>query len=141
MERTELLKKFGLMQESMLATTDGERAYVRPVMLIYLNERFFVATGSADAKCAQLRKNPQAEVCYYMNEEGKGCYIRLNGKVNFIKNLELRGELMEVAFFIKNYWTDPADEGFALLEILPDWFDFMEYGTSVEERIIATDNL
>ena len=140
MEKAELLKKFGLMQESMLATTDGERAYVRPVMLIFLKDRFFIATGSADAKCAQLRNQPQAEVCYYFNEEGKGCYIRLNGKVNFIEDIELRGELMEVAFFIKNYWTDPADEGYALLEIIPDWFDFMEYNSNVEERISLIDN-
>jgi len=135
MTRSEILEKFDLMQEVMLATTDGDRAYVRPVMLIYYQERFFVATGDADAKCAQIRSQANAEVCYYPNTEEKGCYIRINGKAILISDIGLKGEIMEVATFIKNYWTDPADSGYAVIEIVPDWFNFMPYGASVEVRV------
>ena len=135
MTRHEVLEKFELMQETMLATTDGDKAYLRPVMLIYYQERFFIATGDADAKCAQIRKRGKAEVCYYPNTEEKCCYIRLNGEAKLISDIGLKGEIMEVASFIKSYWTDPADSGYAVIEIIPDWFGFMAYGTSIEERI------
>ncbi|MCF7912555.1 MAG: pyridoxamine 5'-phosphate oxidase family protein [Candidatus Cloacimonetes bacterium] len=135
MKRSEVLDRFEVMQEAMLATTDGERAYVRPVMLIYYQERFFIATGNADAKCSQIRKQGRAEVCYYPDTEEKGCYIRFNGDAKLISDIDLKGEIMEVATFIKSYWTDPADSGYAVIEIIPDWFDFMAYGTSVESRV------
>ncbi|MDP8210296.1 MAG: pyridoxamine 5'-phosphate oxidase family protein [Candidatus Stygibacter australis] len=135
MTRLEVLEKFDLMQETMLATTDGDRAYVRPVILVYYKERFFIATGDADAKCAQIRKQANAEVCYYPNTEEKGCYIRINGKANLINDIGLKGEIMEVATFIKRYWTDPADSGYAVIEIVPDWFSFMPYGANLEERV------
>ncbi|MDP8219973.1 MAG: pyridoxamine 5'-phosphate oxidase family protein [Candidatus Stygibacter frigidus] len=135
MTRIEVLKKFDLMQETMLATTDGIKAYVRPVKLIYYRARFFIATGDADAKCAQIRKQANAEVCYYPNTEEKGCYIRINGRAILMTDIGLKGEIMEVATFIKSYWTDPADSGYAVIEIIPDWFSFMPYGASVEERL------
>ncbi|MCF7920195.1 MAG: pyridoxamine 5'-phosphate oxidase family protein [Candidatus Cloacimonetes bacterium] len=140
MKKEELLQKFEVMQEVMLATSDGKRVYVRPVMLVYHLERFFIATGTADDKCAQLRKLPMAEVCYYMNTEEKGCYIRINGRVEFVTELGLRGELMEIASFIKHYWTDPADEGYALLEIIPDWFAFMDNNSNVEVRVVNRES-
>ncbi len=135
MKREELLDKFDIMQETMLATSDRERVYVRPVMLIYYHNRFFIATGNADAKCAQIRKLGMAEVCYYMNKEDKGCYIRINGKAELVEDIGLKGEIMEVATFIKNYWTDPADEGYAVIEIIPDWFAFMDNNSNVEIRL------
>jgi uncharacterized pyridoxamine 5'-phosphate oxidase family protein len=135
MERSEVLNKFEVMQEVMLATTDGDRAYVRPVMLIYYQKRFFIATGDADAKCAQIRKQGMAEVCYYSNTEEKGCYIRINGAAKLISDISLKGEIMEVATFIKSYWTDPADSGYAVIEIIPEWLDFMAYGANVEQRV------
>ena len=135
MIRQEVLSKFDLMQEIMFATTDGIKAYVRPVMMIYNQGRFFIATGDADAKCAQIRKQGNAEVCYYPNTEEKGCYIRINGKAILISDIGLKGEIMEVATFIKSYWTDPADKGYAVIEIVPDWFSFMPYGASVEIRV------
>jgi uncharacterized pyridoxamine 5'-phosphate oxidase family protein len=134
MTREDILKKYELIQEVMLATTDGERAYVRPVMLIFLDDRFFIATGSADAKCDQIRKRSYAEVCFYPEDQSKGRYIRLNGRANLINDVQLKGEIMEVARFIKSYWTDPADEGYAVIEITPDYFAYMADGTSLEER-------
>lgn len=135
MNLEKLYEKFEQMQTIMLASTDGEKAYVRPMILIFHKQRFFLATGSEDTKCSQLRKNPFVEVCYYMNSEDNGQYIRLNGKAEFIDELNLRREIMDIATFIKNYWDDPADKGFALLEILPDYAAFMPYGSSLEERV------
>lgn len=133
--KEEIIKKLDQMQMVMLATTDGEKAYVRPVMMVFFEQRFFIATGTEDNKWAQLEKRKTAEICYYTNSEEKGQYIRINGDVEFVEELELRSRIMDIAEFIKYYWTDPSDPGFGLIEIIPDYVAFMPYNKNLEEII------
>ena len=135
MNITDISGKFDLIQEVILAASDSERAYVRPVMLFYYKGRFFVATGSTDAKSQQISRTVKSEICYYPDKEEKGCYIRINGKAELVSDIVLKGEIMEVADFIKNYWTDPADKGYTFIELQPDWFEYMPYKSNLEVRI------
>jgi uncharacterized pyridoxamine 5'-phosphate oxidase family protein len=137
MNKSDVLEMFEEIQEVMLATTDGEKAYVRPVMMVYNQERFFIATGSVDAKCDQIRKVGSAEVCYYPDSQEKGCYVRINGKADLISDIKLKGEIMEVASYIKHYWTDPADQGYAVIELLPEYFAYLPYGSNIEKKILS----
>jgi uncharacterized pyridoxamine 5'-phosphate oxidase family protein len=59
----EIWKLFQEQQHVFLATAEGDQPRLRPVTLLHLLDKLYVATGSNDAKVKQLKQNPKVEFC------------------------------------------------------------------------------
>ena len=75
-----------------LATEDGGRPRVRPLLLWFADERgFYFMTMSPKALSDQLHHDPQVEVCFY-NSAGElpaARSMRVTGAVEFLDDAEL----------------------------------------------------
>ena len=112
---------------SYVATCVDGQPYVRAMMLIYRDDRFFFVTGSTDKKVGQITRNPRVEVCMPIeNDEGS---LRLRGEMSFITDKETRAEVYGSAGFIQGFWENPQDPDFVLLEFKPSYLELMRPGT------------
>ena len=107
---------------SYVATCDGGQPRVRPMMLIYVDGVFYYATGTSDAKAAQLMRNPKTEVCVLLGEGDDGGSLRMAGAMGFVYDEDVRAK-------IHGFWAEPQDQGFTLLEFKPWTLQLMRPGT------------
>ena len=74
--KQEVMSHFTNMQEIMLATAEGDKPRLRPVTLLRHEDRFWILTGTNDAKTQQLRANPSIEFALMLekgeNRRGEG---------------------------------------------------------------------
>lgn len=112
---------------SYVATCVDDQPYVRAMMLIYREDRFFFATGSTDQKVGQISRNPRVEVFVSIGDDEGG--LRLRGKMSFISDEDNRAEVHGCAGFIQGFWEDPQDPDYVLMEFKPEKFELMRPGT------------
>ena len=89
----EILSWIRQNQYVYLATVDKRQPYVRPMVLIVFDDRYFFVTFSGDAKVHQIANNKWVEVCVPLYESGNTGYIRLTGVAHIVKNQVLFLEL------------------------------------------------
>ena len=109
-----------------LASCVDDQPFVRAMMLIKRNGKYYFATGSTDAKFIQLTRNPKVEVCIPIEDEGS---IRLRGMISFVTNEDTRAEIHGCTGFIQSFWSDPQDPDFILMEFKPDHLEYMKPGS------------
>jgi uncharacterized pyridoxamine 5'-phosphate oxidase family protein len=114
-----------------LASCVDDQPYVRAMMLIKRNGKYYFATGSTDGKMSQLTRNPKVEVCIPIEDEGS---VRLRGEICFITNEETRAEIHGCTGFIQGFWSDPTDPDFVLMEFKPNHLEYMRPGTVEIEK-------
>ncbi len=118
-----------------LATSMNDQPYIRPVTLIYNKDRFYIATGSADAKTTQIAANPKVEICILFREENYSGYIRARGCMEAVQDTSLRKEIFDSEEYIRHYWNHPDDEGFILYEMYWRVADYMHPGDDFSTTI------
>ncbi|HHI87752.1 MAG TPA: pyridoxamine 5'-phosphate oxidase family protein [Candidatus Cloacimonetes bacterium] len=133
--KKEIFSYFKQMQTVFFATCDKERPYVRPMLLLYIDGKFWVATGADDAKTPQLKKNPHFEFCYFIEAGNEHGYIRGAGMVNFISDLEIRKKFIDDFGYIRHYWQEPDDPDYVLLECKIDHFEYMRPGAQTADSL------
>jgi len=131
----EILTYFKQMQTVFFATCDEERPYVRPMLLLYVDGKFWVATGSDDAKTPQLRLNPHFEFCFLVEKGVENGSIRGSGKVEFVQDMEIRKRFIDNFSYIRHYWQEPDDPTYILLQLHVDSFEFMRPGEQTSEKV------
>lgn len=114
-----------------LASCVDDQPYVRAMMLIKRNGKYYFATGSTDGKINQLTRNPNVEVCIPIEDEGS---VRLRGKISFVTNEDTRTEIYDCAGFIQGFWADPQDPDFVLMEFKPNHLEYMRPGSVEIEK-------
>jgi len=119
-------------QMADVATVEGLQARVRPMTLMWYKEQLWLATGSEDAKTAQLRMNPLLEVVTHLKQENFSGYIRISGSAMPVTDPSMRKEIADFSGFIYNYWSDPNDPGYALFRIDPLLVKLMQPGDMLE---------
>ncbi len=122
----------GDMPISYLATSVDDQPYVRAMMLIKYNDRFYYATDATDGKVPQIKSNPKVEVCVLIGE-GDGA-LRMRGVLEFVTNEETRAEIHGCAGFIQGFWSNPQDPAFVLMEFKPNYLELMRPGSTNIER-------
>lgn len=115
--KKEIWSHFKQTQVVYFATSGKKRPRVRPVTLIYLDEKFYIATGTKDAKMKQIKNNKNIEFCYPITEGKNSGYIRVAGRAVVIKDIPLKKKIMGIIPFIKEFFQKPDDPNFTLLEI------------------------
>jgi uncharacterized pyridoxamine 5'-phosphate oxidase family protein len=131
----EILTYFKEMQTVFVATCDNERPYVRPMLLLFVDDTFWLATGANDAKTPQLRLNPHFEFCFLVEKGVENGSIRGSGKVEFVQDMEIRKRFIDNFSYIRHYWQEPDDPTYILLQLHVDSFEFMRPGEQTSEKV------
>lgn len=106
------------LQTVHLATWDGGHPRVRPVSMIFDDGRFWVSTGSEDAKVGQIEKYPVFEFSMLLKKDEKEGALRCSGDVRIIADMETKRRMAERIPFFKVFWDSPEDPSFCLVELL-----------------------
>ena len=122
------------LQPVYLATSMENQPRVRPVTLIYHEGRFYIATGSWDAKVKQIAANPKVETCLMIKEDPYSGYARACGELHTVSDEAIRREIFEAAPFLSNYWNEPTDPGYVLYQMSWEEVEYMKPGESVATK-------
>lgn len=127
--KQEIWRNFVEQQTIFLATADGNQPRLRPVTLIRLKNRLFVATGAGDAKVKQIRQNPKTEFCLLVEKEGRKGTIRAECEAELVQDSNLKADTYNKIPFMKEFWSSPEDSGYALIELQPTGYEYMRTGS------------
>jgi uncharacterized pyridoxamine 5'-phosphate oxidase family protein len=127
--KQEIWRNFVEQQTIFLATADGNQPRLRPVTLIRLKNRLFVATGARDAKVKQIRQNPKTEFCLLVEKEGRKGTIRAECEAELVQDSNLKADAYNKIPFMKEFWSSPEDSGYALIELQPTGYEYMRTGS------------
>lgn len=105
------------------------------MLLLYVNDKFLVATGTEDAKTPQLKINPNFEFCYFIEKDSGHGYIRGTGRVEFIQDIQIRKHFIDKFSYIRHYWQEPEDPSYILLQLHVDSFEYMRPGEQTSEKV------
>ncbi len=132
MKLDDLLK---VTQMVYIATMEDDQPHLRPMTLIWWERRFWFATGSRDAKVAQIKANPKVEWSLLLPGDGCTGYLKCTGSMREERDSSVRRAVADAARFLYNYWKDADDPDFILYEMLPSRMRYMEPGADLENDI------
>jgi len=100
MNKEEIFEFLNQNSVATLATTDGEKPYVRNVWTVKSDkEGILFHTGKMRDMFKQLMNNQNVEMCF-VNED-KSVQIRVSGKVRLIEDMDLKNEIASQRPFLK----------------------------------------
>ena len=111
-----------------LGTIEEDRPRVRPVTLNMLDSRFWILTGTEDAKMCQLRVNPNVEACHLIEKEENHGYFRFAGTVRVIDDMAVKEDISSRVDYFSKYWDSHEHPGFALLEVVVSEVEYLKPG-------------
>lgn len=126
---------FQKMQPVFLATCDMGQPRVRPVTLIHFNNKFWIGTGTDDAKIKQIKGNNKVEFCLFITQEKNSGYIRGISTANIVVDSEIKKQLSEQMPFFKEFWKNPDDPNYTLLEIVIKEIEYLKPGVYKASRL------
>lgn len=115
--KAEIWRHFKDSQHVFLATAEDDQPRARPVTLVNFDQRFWVLTGTNNAKVKQVRKNPKIEFCLLIEEGENRGYVRAAGFAKIIRDRETRGKVAKHCDFFNEFWKSPDDPSYTLLEL------------------------
>ncbi|MDH5376203.1 MAG: pyridoxamine 5'-phosphate oxidase family protein [Candidatus Bathyarchaeota archaeon] len=127
--KEEVWKNFGGEPHIFLATAEAGQPRVRPVTLIRLHDKLFVATGSSDAKTKQIKQNPRTEFCLLLEKSGRKGTIRTECEAQIVEDKDVKADVYNNVSFAKEFWTSSEDPNYALIELQPTSFEYMKPGS------------
>ena len=97
---------------TFMATIDGKLPRVRPLALQFADERgFYFQTEPVKSFYKQIQANKHVELCFYDTEGGGlGKVMRVNGEIEFVNDLELKGKLLQERPFFKALGIKKPDD-------------------------------
>jgi general stress protein 26 len=125
---------FKNMQNVFLATAEKDQPAVRPVTMLYYDDRFWVGTGTRDAKIKHIQQNKKIEFCMLIKGENETGYIRGSGVADVIEDTAARKSLADAMPYFKYFWKSPDDPRFTLLQIVIQRIEYMEPGKIAVKR-------
>lgn len=116
--KREVWAYFEKFQTVYFTTCDGNQPRVRPVSLIHFDDKFWVATGTQNAKVRQIRENNNIEFCMLLESGENSGYIRGAGEAVTVKDKETKKLLADNMPFFKEFWKDADDPNYTLFELV-----------------------
>jgi len=132
LERIERIKEevWGLFTDSQsvyLATAEADQPRVRPVTLLNIDQKFWIATSPRSAKARQIRRNPNVELCLPLSDGRGNGYLRVAGLASVATDPETKAAIAtdpetKAAIggkipFLNEYWSGVDDPNFCLVRI------------------------
>jgi len=100
-----------------LATAEADQPRVRPITLLDIDEKFWIATDLRSAKARQMLRNPNVEFCLPLSEDCGNGYIRVAGVAGIVKDEGTRIGIGGRIPFLTEYWSGVDDPSFCLIRI------------------------
>ena len=122
-------------QHVFIATEQNGQPRVRPVTLVFSDQRFWVLTGTNNAKIQQIRKNPKMEFCLLVERGEKIGYIRVAGSAKIISDRETKAKVARNCDFFSEFWKSPDDPNYALLELRLNEIEYLNPHETVAKRL------
>ena len=120
-----------------LATAEADQPRVRPVTLLDIDEKFWIATSTRSAKARQMRRNPNVEFCLPLTADCGTGYVRVAGLAGVVTDQETRTAIGEKIPFLKEYWATPDDPSFCLLRITHAEIEYLRPGEEYATTFIV----
>jgi general stress protein 26 len=111
-----------------LATVEADQPRVRPVTLLNIEQKFWMATGSRSAKARQILRNPNVEFCLPLTETCGTGYVRVAGVATAEKDPETRRRIGDQIAFLREYWSGPDDPNVVLIRITRVEIEYLKPG-------------
>jgi pyridoxamine 5'-phosphate oxidase len=111
-----------------LATAEGDQPRVRPVTLLDIDRKFWIATGRRSAKARQMLRNPNVEFCLPLTETCGTGYLRIAGVATAEEDPETRRRIGDQILFLREYWSGPDDPNVALFRITRVEIEYLKPG-------------
>ena len=115
--KEEIWRHFKDFQVIFLATSEHDQPRVRLVTLVYLDGRFWIVTGTNNAKTRQIRKNPKIEFCLLLEKGENRGYIRGAGLAQIIKDRETKAKITKQWSFFSEYYGSSEDPNYTLIQL------------------------
>lgn len=132
--KNEVWGYFQKIQTIFLATCEGDQPRVRPVAMIYFNDKFWILTQANSAKVKQTKDNNNIEFCLLLKKGDNSGYIRGAGEAIIVQDMETKRLLATNVPFFKNYWKDADDPNYTLLEIVIKDIEYLKPGVDKAEK-------
>lgn len=113
-----------------LATTEGDQPRVRPITLLNLEEKFWIATSPRSAKSRQILRNPNVEFCYPLSADCGNGYIRVSGIATIVRDSDMIERIGSEIPFLTEHWTGTQDPDFCLIRIMRVEIEYLEPGAT-----------
>jgi general stress protein 26 len=126
------LKKLQMVH---LATAEADQPRLRPMTMIWWENRFWFATGAQDRKAIQIKTNPKAEWCMIIPGEGCTGYLKGSGSLRGEADPAVRQAFADYAVFVYDYWKDANDPDFVLYEMQIEELKLMLPGAMTEQDV------
>ncbi|MBU1050433.1 pyridoxamine 5'-phosphate oxidase family protein [Candidatus Bipolaricaulota bacterium] len=120
-----------------LATAEGDQPRVRPITLLNLEEKFWIATSPRSAKSRQILRNPNVEFCYPLSAECGNGYIRVSGIATITRDGDVIERIGGQIPFLTEHWTGTQDPDFCLIRITRVEIEYLEPGESIPHTFIV----
>lgn len=133
-EVNEVLGSIKDMQLVYMATIDGKTPRVRPLTMVRFGSEHFILTGANDAKMRQLSENNNVEVCMDVKDEKGTGYIRIDGRMEIVKDLKLKRDVAMSTSYFSEYWSTPEDPTYALLHFRMKDLEFLRPGDMYSKK-------
>ena len=139
MEKQLKEEAWGLLKPTQmihLATWDGKKPRVRPVSLIFDDDRFWFCTGSNDTKVNQVQNHPVFEFSLMLEKDKYRGTLRCSGKTEIVTDKETRQVMAGRIPFFSDYWETAEDPTFCLVELKVDQVEFMRPGEMLAQGFL-----
>ena len=137
--KEEIWKHIKEEQIVFLATVEEKQPKVRPVTLLYIDEKFWVTTNINSSKAKQILENPKTEFCLFLeNKENpyNSGYIRAEGIAKITQDRDTKLKVGQRANVFGTYFKDVDDPNYALMEILPKSIEYIRPAEKKRHNIV-----
>ena len=135
--KSEVWAHFKAGQCVYLATGEGDQPRVRPITLLDLEEKFWIATSPRSAKARQILRNPNVEFCYPLTDECGQGYIRVSGVATVVRDPAITERIGNQVPFLMDHWSGTQDPDFCLIRITRVEVEYMEPGAESAHTFIV----
>jgi len=123
-----LVKYYGEQQAVSFATVEDKQPRVRPMTLIYIDDRFYMITGARGGKDAyklrQLRDNPRFEYYHTLKGENVDGFIRGMGESGEVEDEKVKEKIYTLIEWSKGFFPTFNHPDYVLLELRHDGFSY-----------------
>ena len=127
-------ENFDENREIYFATIDGDIPKVRPMTLVSLDSRFWLLTGTNDAKTKQIIENTNIEICLPLKKGENSGYVRFCGLAKIVTDQKTKENIAGSVDYFANYWKSPEDPTYTLIETEFVEIEYLEPGKSLADK-------
>ena len=134
--RDELWASFYEYRMVYLATATDDQPKVRPLTMVPLDSKFWILTGTNDAKMEQIKKNNKIEACMPIEKDENTGYARFSGNAIVVQDKDIKTSIAERVEYFKHYWKSLDDPNYTLLEMDFSEVEYMKPGDNLAKKYL-----